>query len=129
MKEPVWIDATDCLAVHSSALERFGGADGLRDEGPLLAALDRPKNLFAYGKPDPFDLAGSYASGIIKNHPFLDGNKRTGFLTATLFLECNQYLFSATEEQVVERTLALASGAIPEADYTEWLRESSETSD
>ena len=95
MKEPAWIEPSECLAVHSTALQRFGGADGLRDEGALLAALDRPRNMLAYGDPGTFDLAGSYAAGIMKNHPFLDGNIRTGFLVAALFLECNGLRFQA----------------------------------
>jgi len=122
--DPVWVKLPECLAVHSAVLDRFCGADGTRDEGPLHAALDRPRNLLAYGEPDLFDLAGSYAFGIVKNHPFLDGNKRTGFLIAALFLECNGFHFHAPEEKVVERTLALAAGAIKETAYAAWLRES-----
>ena len=126
MNEPVWIEVAECYAVHSAALQRCGGADGLRDEGRLLAALDRPRNLFAYKKAALPELAAAYATGIVMNHPFLDGNKRTGFIIAALFLESNGHSFRAPEEEVVERTLALAAGAIKEADYAEWLERSSE---
>lgn len=125
MNNPVWIDLADCHAFHAAMLERFGGLDGLRDEGLLASALDRPKNLHAYGRPSLFDLAASYASGIVKNHPFLDGNKRAGFMAAALFLEVNGLSFQSSEEEVVERTLALAAGAITEADYSAWLNTSS----
>ncbi len=105
-------------------LERFGGLEGVRDEGLLESALNRPRHLFAYGKPSLFELAASYATGLVKNHPFLDGNKRTGFVAAALFLEINGCSFEAPEEEVVERTLALAAGAITEGDYAVWLKKS-----
>lgn len=122
MNEPVWITHGECHAVHAEMLARFGGLDGVRDDGLLDSALNRPKNLFAYGSTDLIAMAGAYAAGIIKNHPFLDGNKRTGFLVAALFLETNGMRFLSTEEEVVERTLALAAGAITEDEYTFWLR-------
>lgn len=124
MNEPVWIDLADCHAFHAKMLERFGGLDGLRDGGLLESALNRPKNLFAYDEPSHFDLAASYAVGIVKNHPFLDGNKRSGFMAAALFLEANSHDFHAPEEEVVERTLALAAGVIGETDYAAWLAKS-----
>lgn len=124
MTEPVWIDAADCHAFHAEMLERFGGLEGLRDVGLLDSALHRPPQLFAYGDPSPFELAATYAAGIVKNHPFLDGNKRTGFLAAALFLEINGHRFAASEEEVVERTLALAAGAIGAPEYAAWLERS-----
>lgn len=124
MKEPVWIDAADCHAFHGEMLERFGGLEGVRDEGLLESALNRPRHLFSYGKPSLFELAASYATGIVKNHPFLDGNKRSGFMAAALFLEINGHSFRASEEEVVERTLALAAGAIAGAEYAAWLEKS-----
>jgi len=105
-------------------LERFGGLEGVRDAGLLESALHRPRHLFAYGKPSLFDLAAAYAAGIVKNHPFLDGNKRTGFVSAALFLEINGHRFIAPEEEVVERTLALAAGVIGEVEYGAWLEKS-----
>lgn len=124
MKEPVWIDEADCLAFHEEMLARFGGLAGIRDRGLLESALNRPKHLFAYGDPDLFDLAASYATGVIKNHPFLDGNKRAGFVAAALFLEVNDCKFTAPEEEVVVFTVALAAGKIRPRQYAAWLRKS-----
>ncbi len=121
MIEPVWITREDCLAYHESLLERFGGPSGLRDESLLDAALHRPKHLFAYGKPSLFEMAASYAHGIVKNHPFLDGNKRAGFIAAALFIETNGFRFQASEEEVVLETLALAAGESTEEAYAAWL--------
>jgi len=123
--EPVWIDEWEILAFHEELLARFGGAAGIRDAGLLESALNRPHHLFHYGDPTLPELAAAYGAGIVKNHPFLDGNKRTGFLAAALFLETNGYRFEATEEEVVERTLALAAGAIGEEEYAAWLERSS----
>jgi death-on-curing protein len=122
MSEPVWITREDCLASHESLLERFGGPSGLRDESLLDAALHRPKHLFAYGKPSLFEMAASYAHGIVKNHPFLDGNKRAGFIAAALFIETNGFRFQASEEEVVLETLALAAGESSEEAYAAWLK-------
>lgn len=123
--EPVWIDECEILAFHEELLARFGGAAGIRDTGLLESALNRPLQLFHYGNPSLPEMAAAYGAGIVKNHPFLDGNKRTGFLAAALFLETNGYRFEATEEEVVERTLALAAGVIGEAEYAAWLDQSS----
>ena len=122
MNEPVWITREDCLAYHESLLERFGGLSGIRDESLLDSAINRPKHLFAYGKPSVFQMAASYAHGIVKNHPFIDGNKRTGLLAAALFLEANGVRFQATEEDAVVQMLALAAGAIGVADFAAWLK-------
>jgi len=124
MTEPVWIDVEDCLAFHAEMLARFGGLDGVRDAGLLESALNRPKHLFAYETPSLFDLAATYAHGLVKNHPFLDGNKRSGFMAAALFLEANGYIFDAPEEEAVERTLALAAGAIRASAFAAWLKRS-----
>ena len=124
MKTPVWINLADCLAFHEEMLSRFGGLSGIRDKGLLDSALARPQQLFAYGEPSLFDLAAAYASGIIRNHPFLDGNKRAGFLAAALFLEVNGFRFTAPEEEVVVQTLGLADGAVTESVYTDWLQKS-----
>ena len=124
MNEPVWIYMADCLSFHGELLARFGGLPGVRDHGLLESALHRPKQLFAYGVPGIFELAAAYAAGVVKNHPFLDGNKRSGFMAAAIFLESNAHQFHAPEEEVVERTLALAAGAIGEAEYADWLERS-----
>lgn len=123
--EPVWVEEVDCLSFHEKLLARFGGAAGLRDRGLLLSALARPQHLFAYEKPTIFDLAAAYAHGIVKNHPFLDGNKRSGFLAATLFLESNGFRFTATEESATLKTLELAAGDISADEFAAWLAESS----
>lgn len=124
MNEPHWIDARDCHAFHADMLARFGGLAGVRDEGLLESALHRPRQLFAYGTPDVFEFAASYAAGIVRNHPFLDGNKRAGFMAAALFLEYNGERFQAPETEVVLKTLALAAGEIKESDCAAWLRRS-----
>jgi len=121
MNEPIWVDLSDCLSFHDEMLARYGGLAGVRDQGLLESALHRPLQLFAYETPSLFQLAACYAGGIIKNHPFLDGNKRAGFMAAALFLEINGLRFSASEEDVVIHTLALAAGDIDEAQYALWL--------
>lgn len=125
MSDPVWLDREDCLAMHEKLIERFGGLQGIRDEGLLDSALNKPLHVFNYGKPTIFELAASYALGIVKNHPFLDGNKRTGFVAAALFIEANGFSFQATEEEAVLETLALAAGERAEADYAGWLARNS----
>jgi len=128
MKEPVWVLPEVVLLAHEQSLAQFGGASGIRDAGLLHSALLKPQNLFAYGKPTLFDLAASYAFGLIKNHPFVDGNKRVGFLVALLFLELNGYRFGATEVEAVLRTLALAAGELSESAYADWLKRNSKRS-
>ena len=125
MKRPVWLDRSDCLAIHEMMLAQHGGLGGVRDEGLLESALARPKNLFAYKSPPFARLAASYAAGIILNHPFLDGKKRTGFMLAAVFLELNGLIFTASEESVVEKTLALAAGELKEPGYAAWLKANS----
>lgn len=124
MTEPNWITKEECLAFHAQLLARFGGLNGMRDEGLLESALNRPLQLFHYGEPDLFELAAAYAEGIVKNHPFLDGNKRSGLMAAALFLETNGIPFTAPEEEAVLRTLALAAGAEDAEVFGAWLRES-----
>jgi len=121
MNEPVWVEEEDCLSFHEKLLARFGGASGLRDRGLLLSALARPKHLFAYEQPSMFNLAAAYAHGIVKNHPFFDGNKRSGFLAAALFLESNGFRFTATEESATLKTLQLAAGDITADEFAAWL--------
>ena len=121
MSEPIWIERAECLAMHDILLAQFGGLAGVRDEGLLASALDKPKNLYAYEKPSIPDMAASLAAGIILNHPFNDGNKRTGFLAAATFIESNGYKFIASEQSVLEKTLALAALEIDEQSYATWL--------
>lgn len=122
MKEPVWLDHADCLAIHEIMLTQHGGLAGVRDQGLLESALAKPQNLFAHGSPTLAEMAASYAAGIILNHPFLDGNKRTGFMVAATFLELNGLVFTASEESVVEKTLALAAGKLKASGYAAWLK-------
>ena len=123
MIEPVWIVERDALALHDRLLALDGGAPGVRDAGLLQSALTRPKQLAAYGdKPDIIALAAAYTAGIVRNHPFLDGNKRTGFLVGVLFLELNGYRFTATEESAAQAILSLAAGTFDEPALAAWLR-------
>jgi death on curing protein len=128
VKEPIWLNREDCLTIHEMMLAQHGGLAGVRDEGLLESALSKPQNLFAYSSPTLPELAASYAGGIIRNHPFLEGNKRTGFMLAATFLESNGRDFTATEESVVQMTLALASGTLKQAAYAEWLAKNSSKS-
>lgn len=125
MKEPEWVLREVVFAAHEQSLAQFGGSAGVRDEGLLDSALGKPLNLFAYGKPGLFELAASYAFGIVKNHPFIDGNKRTGFIVAVVFLELNGYEFQAGEVDATLQTLALAAGDISEAVFAGWLKANS----
>lgn len=125
MKEPEWVLREVVFAAHEQSLAQFGGSAGVRDEGLLDSALGKPLNLFAYGKAGLFELAASYAFGIVKNHPFIDGNKRTGFIVAVVFLELNGYEFQAGEVDATLQTLALAAGDISEAVFAGWLKANS----
>ena len=122
MTPPVWVRRDVVIAVHEQLLAAFGGSSGLRDKGLLDSALSRPQNLLAYGRPSVFDLAASHAFGLVKNHPFVDGNKRIGFTIAVTFLELNGHRLQATEADATVETLALAAGEKREADYAAWLK-------
>ena len=124
MTTPSWLTRTVLMTTHQELLSRFGGLSGVRDEGLLESALARPEHLYAYGTPNLFELATAYAHGIVKNHPFIDGNKRVGFMAAYIFLGVNGERFTAPEEEVVIQTLALASGDCTEAEYAAWLKDS-----
>ena len=125
MKEPERVLRETALILHEQALAQFGGSAGIRDEGLLDSALGRPQNAFAYAKPTLLNLAASYAFGLAKNHPLIDGNKRIAFLTAVLFLELNGLVFEAGEVDATVSTLALAAGEMSEAKYANWLRKNS----
>ena len=122
MKETYWLTREECLTLHDMMLSQYGGIAGVRDENMLESALAKPQQLFHYGKPTIADLGASYVAGIVKNHPFLDGNKRTGFMMGAGFLERNGFEFQATEAEVVLRTLALAAGEMSETAYADWLK-------
>ncbi len=123
--EPIWVDRRDVLAVHDMLLALHGGMLGLRDEGLLESALARAQQIWNYGSPDPIAMATAYTSGIVRNHPFFDGNKRTGFVTGILFLELNGYRFTASEEAAAQAVLSLAAGQMDEIGYTSFLRANS----
>ena len=123
--EPRWISRDICLAVHDMLLSQYGGCAGLRDPGLLNSALAQPLQMKAYGSPSLPELAAAYAAGIIRNHPFLDGNKRTGFMLGSGFLELNGMEFFASEAEAVIKTLALAAGELSELAYAEWLSRNS----
>jgi death on curing protein len=120
---PVWLSPADVLALHDEALVEFGGVSGVRDIGLLESALAKPRNLIGYGAtPSPFDLAAAYCLGIAKNHPFVDGNKRTAFLAAAVFLELNGYVIAPPEVEVVENMIQVAEGKADEVNLALWLR-------
>lgn len=125
MKAPVWVLPETVLALHDQLLAAFGGPPGIRDSGLLESAMARPVNLQAYGKPSVFQLSASYAFGLVKNHPFVDGNKRIGFAVGVLFLELNGYRFEAAEAAAVVETLRLAASATSETAYGAWLEANS----
>jgi death-on-curing protein len=126
VKEPLWIDEPETLAIHDRLLALYGGAGGLRDEGLLMSALARPRQHFAHANtPDLIDMATAYTAGIVRNHPFVDGNKRTGFVVGVLFLELNGCRFTASEQDAAQAVLALAAGTLDEAGFTAWLRTNS----
>jgi death-on-curing protein len=121
VKPPLWITREDCVAIHEMMLAQHRGLDGIRDEGLLESALLRPQNQFAYGKPTLPELAAAYTKGVVQNHPFSDGNKRTGFMVGAVFLETNGLTFGASEEEVVSFTVALAAKEISERAYAVWM--------
>jgi len=123
VKEPVWIDERDTLARHDRLLALDSGATGVRNIGLLQSALARPRQLYAYGDaPDTVDMAAAYTVGIVRNHPFVDGNKRTAFVVGVLFLEINGYRFTASEEDATKAVLGLAAGTLDETSFIRWLR-------
>lgn len=126
MKEPKWLSLPIALAIHAEASEMFGGISGVRDQGLLESAIDRPRNVLAY-EPSAtiFDLAAALCHGVVKNHPFLDGNKRTGLLCARAFLFLNGWDFEPQEADEVETIVALAAGRLDQATLAAWFKRNS----
>jgi len=124
--EPIWIANLEVLAIHDRQLAEHGGAAGIRDIGLLESAIARPQQLHAYGDPDIFDLAAAYTFGIVQNHPFADGNKRTGFITGILFVELNGRRFTASEPDATQAVLDLAIGEMSEGEFAAWLRDNTQ---
>ncbi len=123
MTKPLWIDERDTLTLHDRLLALHGGAAGVRDDALLKSALARPQQIDAYADaPDLIDFAAAYTVGIVRNHPFIDGNKRTGFVVGILFLELNGYRFTASEEDAAQAVLGLAASTLDEQGYAAFLR-------
>ncbi len=118
----VWIERAVILAVHDMQLAEHGGGGGIRDVNLLESALARPLNLAGYGEPDAAALAAAYGYGISRNHAFIDGNKRTGFVAAELFLRLNGYQLTADDADCVLTMLAVAAGDVTEDEFADWLR-------
>jgi death-on-curing protein len=121
MREPVWIDLEVVLAIHDAQLAEHGGQTGLRDRGLLESALGRAPNAYARGNTSIPNLAAKLAFGISRNHPFLDGNKRTSLVVAELFLELNGFALQASDADCVTTFLALAAGDLSEPELAAWL--------
>lgn len=121
MSEPIWLDVEAVVVLHDEQLAEHGGSAGVRDLGLLDSALARPRNAWGYGQEDLLLLAALYAGGIMGNHPFVDGNKRAGFLAAYAFLFVNGLEIVADEGEVVVHCLALAASEIGEAEFATWL--------
>ena len=123
MSEWIWLRLDVVKALHDRQLAEHGGPSGVRDRGALESALARPQNLAVYGEPDAAALAASYAFGIARNHAFIDGNKRTAWVAARLFLELNSVELRFDKIEATRTTLALAAGEIGEEELAGWLRE------
>jgi death-on-curing protein len=123
MIEPEWLDVDIVLDVHAEQLALFGGADGIRDRGMLESALSRPINKFAYGETDLAALAAAYAFGLVRNHAFVDGNKRAAFASIIVFPGLNGIDFDVPPENATAMILSLAAGEVSEESLTRWIRD------
>ena len=121
--EPVWLDAKDAVAINDRQLAEHGGATGLRNPDGLGSALARPLNQWAYGQDDKAALAAAYAYGVARNHPFVDGNKRTAWVLSRLFLALNHVAIDFTTEDAIAVVLALAAGQLSEDELADWFRQ------
>lgn len=119
--EPKWITYDQAIAIHSRQLRRFGGAAGLRDEGMLHSALERPINKWRYEQAGLNELAAAYAFGLAKNHAFVDGNKRIAFMAMMIFLRKNGIRFAPGQAQATKVILALAAGEVSEQSLARWI--------
>ena len=125
-REPKWLNRIVVDAIHNDQLREHGGLPGVRDENALESALARPQQKWHHeDRVDVPALAAAYAFGLVKRHPYRDGNKRIGFLAAVTFLGLNGYDFSATDAEVVAKILALAAGTVSEEAFTTWTRQHS----
>ena len=119
----IWLNSAVIIAVHEAQLAEHGGGTGVRDQNLLVSALSRPQNLAAYGKPDAADLAAAYGFGSSRNHAFIDGNKRTGFVAAEMFLILNGCQLTADDANSAVTMLAVSAGDITEAEFAAWIRQ------
>jgi len=117
-----WVAKSVVLAIHEQQIAEHGGTQGIRDLGLLESALARPQNLAAYGEPDLAAMAAAYAFGVARNHPFLDGNKRTSYVATVVFLRLNGLDISADEATRLDVWLSLAAGEMTEEQLTDWIR-------
>lgn len=118
----VWIEESVVLALHEEHLAEHGGAVGIRDRGLLQSALNRPQHLVAYDDPDIAALAAAYGYGLVRNHPFVDGNKRTAFTVTETFLALNGHELTADDLSCVITMLRLAEGGLSEKEFADWIR-------
>ena len=123
VEEPSWITYEQAIAIHSRQLRRFGGAAGLRDEGMLRSALERPINKWTYEQAPLPELAAAYAFGLAKNHAFVDGNKRIAFMAMMTFLHKNGVPFAPDQAEATKIILSLAAGEVSEESLTRWIRD------
>lgn len=120
--EPIWLDSEIALAIHDRQLAEHGGGAGMRDRGGLDSTLARPVNRWNYGEDDHARLASAYAFGVARNHPFADGNKRTAWVLARLFLKLNGIEIAFAAEDAIRTVLALAGGEMSEEELADWFR-------
>jgi death on curing protein len=123
MSEPIWLDVDLVIDIHSEQLALFGGPAGIRDQGLLESALARAPNKFAYGESDLAALAATYAYGVARNHPFVDGNKRAAFACLIVFLGLNGIDFLVPEPEATAAILSLAAGEVEEEGLARWIRD------
>lgn len=122
MRAWVWVDHDVALAIHEEQLAEHGGRVGIRDLGLLESAMARPEHMASYGNPDVAELAAAYGYGIARNHPFVDGNKRTAFVVMELFLALNHCQLQADDVQCTTTMLDVAAGVLEEAAFAQWIR-------
>jgi death-on-curing protein len=120
---PKWVTYEQVIAIHARQLRRFGGAPGLRDEGMLRSALERPNNKWHYQQAELPELAAAYAFGLAKNHAFVDGNKRAAFMTMVIFLRKNGVVFAPAQAHATAIIVSLAAGEVSEESLTRWIRD------
>jgi death-on-curing protein len=121
--EPTWLDARAILLIHQRQLAEHGGLSGVRDPGMLESALAAPRQLFSYGSPDLWELGACYGYRLAGNHPFVDGNKRTAWVSSRLFLRLNGLDIAADDGEKIDIMLGVASGGISQSTFAQWLRD------